>query len=286
MPPKPPATSTAPPTSSIPGTPGFDSEATPKTGDPTLDALMGSTPSTAAAGDIFANQAGGGLTVRVQDAGQDGNGLQEMTISDMMRLFYSWSDEKVRSLARQLAKAGIGAGMQGISETSSRDTIWEGFRSLLMEAAKRYAADPNKAPTVEQLLRHYTKNPVGDAGADKKPDTYTQTAESLTDPSNAHALLDGVLAKALGRDPTAAEKAGFLAALNSAERANPQKTKYTLNPETGQYDTSSTSGGMNPEQFAQEWVDDDPTRKKEAGDFQMATTYFDAMLQAIQSPVS
>ncbi|WP_344458176.1 hypothetical protein [Actinocorallia aurantiaca] len=231
-------------------------------------------------GDIFADERGGGLTVRVQDGVRGANGLQELTISQMMKLFYGWSDEKIRSLAGQLAKAGF----EGIDQTSTRDTIWEGFRVVLMEAAKRYAADPSKAPTVEQLLRHYMKNPVGDAG-EAKPKSYTEGSDRLTNPTEARAVLDRVLAEELGRDPTAAEKAAFLAALNTAEKSDPTKTTYKLDEKTGRYLNSSTSGGIDAEQFAKEWVDDDETRSKERGDYQMATTYFDALLSAIQSPV-
>lgn len=264
--------------SSIPGADNFD---------PDFDQWKASRgENTTAAGDVFAASPNAGLLVLnggMFDTEKKGQKDPRLTVKDVMWRFYRWSDQQVRALAARLAKAGF-----QVSENSSRDVVWNSLYDVLMEAATRVQAlGEDRAPTVDQILQGYMKNPVGDIAAeDKKPETYTQTAESLTDPSNAHALLDGVLAKALGRDPTAAEKAGFLAALNSAERANPQKTKYTLNPETGQYDTSSTSGGMNAEQFAQEWVDDDPTRKKESGDMQMATTYFDAMLQAIQSPVS
>ena len=261
------------PQSSIPGAGNFDPEFEQ------WKAGRGETATTP--GDLFDSAEGGGLTVRVHDGVRsDVTGLQELTISQMMRLFYGWSDAKVQSLARQLSKAGFDVG-----EVSPRDAVWAGFQAILMEAAKRYAADPSKAPTVEQLLRHYMKNPVGDVSKDKRPESYTQPTTSLTDPSSARALLDKVLATELGRDPTGAEKAAFIAALNTAEKQNPVKTTYKLNPATGQYAPTVAAGGIDTEEFARQWVEDDGTRSKERKDYQTATTYFDALLSAIQSPV-
>jgi len=231
-------------------------------------------------GDIFMNAPNGGLVVR--NGGMFGSTKDPLLkIRDVMWRFYRWDDEKVRKLAEKLGRAGF-----EVDASSTRDAVWEALYDLLMEAAMRtQALGEDKAPTVDQILQSYLRNPVGSAATKEKPESYTQTSTQLTDPSSARALLDKVLAEELGRDPTAAERNAFLSALHAAERANPVRTTQRLDRSTGMYLTSETSGGIDPEEFARQWVDDDETRAKERGDYQMAGTYFDALLQAIQSPV-
>jgi hypothetical protein len=213
------------------------------------------------------------------------NGQREMKIGDIMYWFFQWDQRKVDTLAAKLVKANL---LPSINVT--RNDVWEAFRkTVLMDAATQYASSPTKAPNVEQILQGFMKRPVGDAnGAQPKPSKYTttNTQVNLSDPTEANSVFVDALRNRLGRAPTDVEKHAFLAALNAAQRANPAvtKTQYTLDPSTGGYDTSTgtTSGGVNPQQFA-----DDFTMKNdgvEHGAYQAATTFFDAMMGAMGTP--
>lgn len=261
----------------VPG-PGTDTNAPP---DPGFAKWLeqrqkaGGTTGTGAATDPWRSQAGHDLVVRTNIDPTVTSGT--MQIADVMWRFYQWDEKRVAALAAKLQKAGFLP-----TANATRDSVWDAYRRVLMEAGQRYNADPTKAPTVEQILNKYTKAPVGDATGEKpKPASYTQTSEQLTDPGSANELLTKTLTDALGRAPTDSEKHGFLAALNAAQRANPQKTLYTLNPETDGYDANSTSGGVNPTAFASEYVEDNTAMKKEMGAYQMATTYMGALEQAL-----
>lgn len=115
----------------------------------------------------------------------------------------------------------------------------------------------------------------------------TNTSTNLTDPASAKALLSTMLQKELGRDAKPAEIEDFLATLNHAERSNPTITKSTTvtDPVTNNRDTtSSSSGGLGApayETMGKDFAKRDP----EYGAYQASTTYFNALLNAIQSPV-
>lgn len=208
-----------------------------------------------------------------------------LKVADLMWEFYQYSDAKVRSLAQQLYQAGW---LQ--DPNVSRDNVWSAYRQILMEGAARYQADPTKAPTVEQILNGYMKSPIGDGagGAGKKPSVYTQTQEQLnfTDPKQAAAMLSQTLQDRLGRAPSAAEKQAFMAALHTAEEQNPTvaTTTYRLNPQSDTYDSSTkTTGGINPTGFLDDYSQGH--NQKEHGAYQAATTYMNALMQAIGAPV-
>jgi hypothetical protein len=208
-----------------------------------------------------------------------------MKISDVMYQFWQRDQKWIDSLAEKLVKAGF---LPSINVT--RSDIWEAFRSnVLMDAATAYASNPNKAPTVEQVLQGFMKRPVGDAGgAAAKPKQYTttNTQVNLSDPTQANSVFVDALKQRLGREPTDAEKHSFLAALNAAQRANPSVTKstYTLDPKTGGYDTTvgETTGGVDPAQVADDFTM--KNNKTEYGAYQAATTYFNAMMGALGTP--
>lgn len=207
-----------------------------------------------------------------------------LKIADVKWEFWRYSDATVRSLASKLNQAGF------LSDpNASRESVWDAFRHVLMDAAQRYAAQGGSAPTVQQVLNSYLANPIGDAAASaKKPQVYTQTQRSvnLTDPKAAAAMLSEVLQERLGRAPTPAERNAFVAALNAAEEANPvvTKTTYRLNPESDTYDSDTrTTGGVDPAGFLQTYAE--KHNQKEYGAYQAATTYMNAFMQAIGAPI-
>lgn len=261
-------------TTSSPPPPGIDP------GFPAYDAANGVTPT--GTGPWWTDRANS-MTV-MTNGSYHPDGQKEMKLGDIMYWFFQWDQKKVDALASKLVKAGM---LPGINVT--RNDVWEVFRKgVLMDAATAYAANPGKAPTVEQFLQGFMKRPVGDSAGENKPKSYTttNTQTSISDPTEADGIFVDALKQRLGRAPTDAEKHSFLAALNAAQRANPTKTttQYTLDEKTGGYNTTTgtTTGGVNAGQFADDFTM--KNNKSEFGANQAATTYFDAMMSALGAP--
>jgi hypothetical protein len=205
-----------------------------------------------------------------------------MDIPSIMREFYRWSDAKVRGLAAKLFEAGILK-----NPNATRNEIWDGYKVLLMESSMRNAA--GKPITPMQILNGYMKNPIGSGvdGAGAKPSVYTTTQQNvnLTDPKAASAMLFSALQDRLGREPSAAERQAFIGALNAAEEANPTITSTTYKlTKSGAYDTSTrTTGGVTAQGFLADYTE--RHNQKEYGAYQAATTYMNALMQAIGAPV-
>lgn len=205
--------------------------------------------------------------------------------------FWGLPDASWRKIADKLQDAGL---LPPGAVTQS--DVWRIYQNIAAEAAIKYKSvnadmptfirNQIPLPTLDDILDGYAKHPIGgDQSGKGLPDKYSITntqAEPLTDPEEASQLLEDVLTERLGRAPTEAESAAFLAALNAKQRQNPTSTTttYTKDPASGQYNTSSTTtGGVNEDAFADQWGD--THNEAEAGAYQMATTYFDALLGAL-----
>lgn len=83
---------------------------------------------------------------------------------------------------------------------------------------------------------------------------------------------------AVGRDATAKEITDAVNAVNAASKKNPSKTVTTSK---GSTTTSVSSGGVNAGQV----ITDQAKNNPEFGSYQAATTYFDALINAMRAPV-
>jgi len=209
--------------------------------------------------------------------GQKGKPMTQ-TIAELEKRFWQMSDGAFEHLRDRLFKTG-----RIRSQNASRSEVWAAWADILQEAAKGHASGIEVTPG--QILARSEKDPV--SKKEGLPDKYTipNKQVNITDPMQASDVLSRALQDALGRNPTAAERQGFIAALNAAERANPTITRTTYTKQSsGQYATSSvTTGGVQPVSFAQDWV----ARQNpgEIGAYQAATTYMGALLQALGAPV-
>ena len=100
----------------------------------------------------------------------------------------------------------------------------------------------------------------------------------LTDPQGARTLIDNALESYLGRRATTDEQQQFLKALNVQEQRNPTVTRTTSG---GGATTSVTTGGFNPSTFAEDYAQG----MEGAAEFQAATTYLDAFINALRPVV-
>lgn len=163
--------------------------------------------------------------------------------------------------------------------------------SALWSNAAQYAAqvnrdDPNARwspwDALDRMWKMFSKNGGGGGGGSSYSSTSTQV--HLTGADEAGATLDSALANLLGRTATDKEKKKFLAALNAAERANPTvtKTSGTTSASGSSTSRSTTTGtSVSPAARAQEFAQNE----EGFAEYQIATTYMDAMLEALSSPV-
>ena len=200
------------------------------------------------------------------------------SLDNLMNQFYQMTPTQMNALGRKLASAGI----LDSSQIGNPMATEQAYQAVLQQLAKMTAA--NNYVSLDDFLGSYMKQ----AGANK-PSSYstTETSVNLTDPQSARQLLIQTLQNSLGRNPSAAEYQAFLSSIHAAERENPTVTKRTmqLNNQTGSYDVSntSTSGGVDPSAFAAEYGQNH--NQAEHGAYQAATTYFDALRQAIGAVV-
>lgn len=206
-----------------------------------------------------------------------------MTIGEAMKVFYGWSTDKVRDLARRLVSAGYDK-THGINENSTREDVWKALGSLLRDAAAMHAANPSAGTTVDLLLKGYEKNPISGAATGQVA-SGPQTALSLTNPSQAKSILKDAITQQLGRAPTKAEHAAFLAALNEEERDNPITSTQTRDPGTGEVTSGVTSGGVNQVSFADDFILGDEELAQDKKHYQMATSLMGALEGALGATV-
>jgi len=114
----------------------------------------------------------------------------------------------------------------------------------------------------------------------------TSTSVDLTDPATAKAITNDTLSQALGRAARPEELTQFIQVINSAEKANPTVTSSTTRYDKG-VDVSRSetkSGGLTGAGRSQ-MVLDRAQALPEYGAFQAASTYFNSLVSALDSPV-
>jgi hypothetical protein len=127
-----------------------------------------------------------------------------------------------------------------------------------------------------QLMQQDAEYEAGRRAAKGSGGAYTGpvTQVRLTDPDTAMALIDQSLQGALGRSASQKEKQRFMSALREYEMQNPTVT-------TGDKTGSVTTGGSNPQVFAQRFAQ----AQEGSAEFSTATTFLDAFLGALGNPV-
>ena len=123
-----------------------------------------------------------------------------------------------------------------------------------------------------------TGGPGGGGGGTSRSVSY-----DISNPQTAKAIINQALSNQIGRKATDDEVAAFTKALNAQEKANPTIMKTTFDGSGSSESTQSGGFDMNSkQQFAVDEAQDDPAYSP----YQKATTYFDAFVKAIQSPVA
>ncbi len=221
---------------------------------------------------------------KFQDAIRAQSAPKTIPLSQAQMYFYNWSPEYRNGWGDYLASIGY----PGVTDENKHDyntlkTVWNDVLSESVNfTATGRSLDPNE---IAKLI-------AGDGKANAKtaPFTGSKTTTSrsvdLTDPATAKAMVESVMAQALGRAPNPDELTAFRQTLSAAEQANPTTTttttQYQADQPTGQ--TSTTSGGLTST-GAQQLLRDQAIKKPEYGAYQAAATLMGWLGQAISSPV-
>lgn len=120
--------------------------------------------------------------------------------------------------------------------------------------------------------------------------THTDKQFDVADPGSVRQVMDAALQQALGRNPTDGEREDFLAAVQHAYKANPQvqQTHYSGDHADGTPGNTTTTvmdAGLTNSDVANMALDT-ARQMPDYGAYQAATTYFNALVNALGSPVN
>lgn len=148
------------------------------------------------------------------------------------------------------------------------------------DAGKKYE-DALKKQQAQQALAEKNLERQTQLAADALvPHTINRTVTDISDPTTAQGLLTQTLTAALGRAPTTDEIQQFTSTLNNAQQQNPQNIVSVTDPSSPYQDKSKvTTGGLNPQQFTQNYVNQNFGQEKDSvGE---ATGFYKAALAAL-----
>lgn len=184
-------------------------------------------------------------------------------------------------VAEQLSIAGYGAPKNAV--------IGPKFVEALAKFSYDYQAWVRASgQTVDELefLALRAKEEQKDSAASKRstgPSTSVNIQESNYDAARLKQVVNTAFQNAIGREATDAEITAAVNAVNAAYDKNPSKQVSTSTTDKAGKVTTKTvsSGGIDAGQVITDQAQSNP----EFAPYQMATTYFDAMLEALRGPV-
>lgn len=202
-------------------------------------------------------------------------------LSEAQLEFYKWSPAELQDWGDFLAEIGY------IDESDKGDysTLLSAWNDVLGEAVGFTLAGKEIKPRDVAKLMAGTGMTASGGGSSlfSGSKSVTQTSTSLTDPTTAKAMVNKVLSNYLGRAANPDELSTLIKTLNAAEAANPSQTTMTTQYVDGEAvsQSSKTTGGVDQQQI----LTDQAMQMPDYGAYQAASTYFNALLGAIRSPV-
>lgn len=198
------------------------------------------------------------------------------------------TESELAQLAKQMVAAGL------LDEDFKREDVEKAWDFLIAKAADYHEANPNSLMTPVDMLELYgaggaaALGSTGTAQAAKIQEVISRSRD-LTSNTEARALLTRAATDALGRRPTAKEIDDLQVALNSAQTKNPVTTTTRTSLGAGgdvRSQDQTQTGGVNADAFTDKWVrgGDKPSLDSEYGAYQAASTYYNALMQAIAGP--
>jgi len=198
------------------------------------------------------------------------------TVDETYNQLWDWTPQKVMAFQKA----------QGLTPTGEAgDATQAAWAKVLVHAARLYAA--GQRVSLESLYGYRSdadkpgtggRGGPGEAGGGP----YTTTDVALTNRGEAKRLLNALFRQSLGRGVTEDEVSRFQTQLNAAQQKNPKVTTGQKN-EAGSLDTGTASGGLDVEQFGEDYMRS--TMGGEVNARMVGVDYLDAALGAIGAGV-
>lgn len=196
------------------------------------------------------------------------------TIEAAQLAFFQMSDDARNAIALNLYKAGI------IKDPTDMDALQEQWNRAVNQAAAFLAAGKPVTPW-EVLNMKLGLAKSGNSGVGSGT-SRVDTSYNIPSKQDAEASIKAVFKDAVGRNPTESELTKYTSMMVGLGKQNPSVTTSASDARGNV--VSSSTGGINTAGM-QQAVQDDLQHSKEYGAYQAATTYYNALAQAIASPV-
>lgn len=216
------------------------------------------------------------------DSGQTPTFSSTSTLGDAMNQLLNLgqnSPDMTQKLQDQLIKGGFLDPTKKnfqYGAINSGDPTYDAYYNLLENSirtgtdysailAHRVANDAGKKfEAAFQLQKDKLQKQQDAAAAALLPKTVTRTAINIADPLTAQNLLQQTLTNELGRNPTTDEINQFTQALQTAQAASPTLTTAVTDPGQVQDKSAVQTGGFDPTQFTQNYVDQNFGQEKDS----------------------
>ena len=201
-----------------------------------------------------------------------------LTATQVKNLPYSWDEEKITGVMKQMRKSGI--------NVTSFDQLTQTWGSLVDRASLMYSLSEGKNKVTPWDVLDMYKSEAKAAGSlvDYESGTRTSTSRSVAHVTEGEAWssLQQTLSQMLGHDPSDQEVRDFTYRMNQLAAANPSISKTIAKYKAGDVTSSSTTteggfSGADVAQAAYQKAQSDP----DYAEFQSATTYYNAALSAM-----
>lgn len=228
----------------------------------------------------------------------DGGFPSEQSAKGYLYQLRQTAPDQYAAIVDRMAKAGW-----DVSSPSQVQKVWE---DVVGKSADAYQSGYKGLDPFTAIDLYSDNKGARDLATIKVTDVNNLVKKlTISSPSEVKSVLSNASQALLGRDPSSKELAIFTRALNSLQQQTPEYAKTTgtttevpgtvsAGPEVaGQPSivarqtsadnlTTVTTGGLDQQQYATDWAKSRP----DYAEYQAATTYMDALLNAIQSPVN
>lgn len=219
-------------------------------------------------------------------SGPTGTKHNTTTVQAALNQPYLWSEDKRSDVMRKMREAGynITSFAEAFGDGISSGGLWQ---ELVARASRSFVlSNGENLVTPWDMLAADKKENVANGTLDKNGNiVHTSTSTSVNTLSEGQAwdTLRQTMQGMLGRDPSDQEVRDFLSAANADAAKDPSKTVSTTHTDTASgtsNTTSHTTGGYTSADAAQSAYQD-IHNDADYGQYQSATTYFNAMLSAL-----
>lgn len=200
----------------------------------------------------------------------------DRAVADPLR----WNDKQRQDYMQRASKI-VGADITSFSQFQS---IWE--KAAKMAQMSYFASNGGKSGKLLSIWDAMELMDPASSGLGVAR-TVTQTSRTINQLSDggAYAIIKNAARQALGRNPTASEVKQFAARANSIAVHNPTVSRSTVHQDAmGNTSTSTrTKQGAGVDDY--QWAAEKKVDTAEAGAYQAATTYYNALLTGLDSVV-